>query len=405
MKAIDPARAVDDTLPAKKRTCHCGPDPQSRQGLQPHQLRQYQGERVLGWDLLRGLCALAVASYHLLLWQDVAALHTLGSYGVYLFFVLSGASLAYTYQGKIATHDFSFRRFLWVRYLRLAPLYLALMVLVLPWKLLKEGLTGELAWTYLLNTTLLFGLYKPTTQAVLVGGWSLGIEVVYYLLFPLLMMSFRWRGMAWAVFGGLLMLQVAWIAATIGQASGYTANAQAYHQVPAFAAYFMGGCLLGVARRKGAFKTLPQRIGLAGLVAGFAVLLAANPVQQGDELLGWRGVVLCSLCFALVYWAGHIRLTGLTARIAGTFGDATYGVYLLHPVIFFGLVFVVLPRLGIASPESWALPSRLVLLAAVLLAAFVLALLSEKYFEKPVRAWGSGRKPPKPHNPRKGLSH
>ncbi|RYY87902.1 MAG: acyltransferase, partial [Comamonadaceae bacterium] len=49
------------------------------------------GERVLGWDLLRGLSAVAVATYHLLSWQQVAAIHAWGSYGVYLFFVLSGA--------------------------------------------------------------------------------------------------------------------------------------------------------------------------------------------------------------------------------------------------------------------------------------------------------------------------
>lgn len=93
-------------------------------------------ERVLGWDLLRGMCAIAVACYHLLLWQDVAALHTLGSYGVYLFFVLSGASLTYTYGDQLASRvtarKFSFSRFLWVRYLRLAPLYLVRMAVVLP---------------------------------------------------------------------------------------------------------------------------------------------------------------------------------------------------------------------------------------------------------------------------------
>ena len=46
-------------------------------------------ERVLGWDLLRGLCALTVMSYHLLGWQDIAHLSPLGTYGVYLFFLLS----------------------------------------------------------------------------------------------------------------------------------------------------------------------------------------------------------------------------------------------------------------------------------------------------------------------------
>ena len=203
-----------------------------------------RSERVLGWDLLRGLSAVAVACYHLLLWLDVAALHAFGSYGVYLFFVLSGASLAFTYGGRIAgdeeAHDFSFSSFLWVRYLRLAPLYLALMAVVLPWKLLKEGMSSDLVLTYALNATLLFGFYKPSTHAVLVGGWSLGIEVIYYLLFPLFMMCFRWRGLAWGVFGVLLAIQVVWIAATVGQASGYAQNAQAYHQAPAFAAYFMG---------------------------------------------------------------------------------------------------------------------------------------------------------------------
>ena len=348
-------------------------------------------ERVLGWDLLRGGCAVAVACYHLLLWQDVAALHSFGSYGVYLFFVLSGASLAYTYGDRIAAHDFSFGGFLWVRYLRLAPLYLVLMALVLPWKLFKEGASVELGLTYVLNAAMLFGFYMPSTHAVLVGGWSLGIEVIYYLLFPLLMMSFRGRALAWGVFGVLLAIQVAWIATTVGQATGYALNAQAYHQAPAFAAYFMGGCLMGVAKRQGVFENLPQGVGLVGLAAGFGLLLAANPVQQGGELTGWRGVLLFSLCFAMVHLAGRLSLAGRTASVARYFGDATYGVYLLHPVIFFGLVFVVLPRLGMASPGSWPLLGRLLLAALVLLAAFTLALLSEKYFEKPLRLFGKRR--------------
>ena len=348
-------------------------------------------ERVLGWDLLRGLCAVAVACYHLLLWQDVAALHSFGSYGVYMFFVLSGASLAYTYGPRIAAHDFSFGDFLWVRYLRLAPLYLALMAVVLPWKLLKEGATADLALTYLLNAALLFGFYNPSTHAVLVGGWSLGIEVIYYLVFPGLMLCFRWRGLAWAVFGVLLVVQAAWIATTLGQATGYAHNAVAYHQAPAFAAYFMGGCLMGVSKRQGVFKNLPLNRGLAGLVVGFALLLVVNPVQQGDELTGWRGVLLFGLCFALVHLAGRLRLTGRMASVARTLGDATYGVYLLHPVVFFGLSFAVLPRLGIGSPGGWTTPGRLLLAAMVLLTAFALALVSEKYFEKPLRALGKHR--------------
>ncbi len=346
-------------------------------------------ERVLGWDLLRGLCAIAVAAYHLLMWQNVTAIHTFGSYGVYLFFVLSGASLAYTYVDRVATHRFSFGHFLWVRYLRLAPLYLLLMLLVLPWKLLKDGATTSLLLTYLLNASLLFGFYKPSTHAVLVGGWSLGIEVIFYLLFPLLILSFRSRWLAWGIFGGLLFIQLGWIYATLGKSGGYLLNAEAYHQAPAFAAYFMGGCLMGVAKRRGSLKSvLPKNAGLVALLAGFLLMFAVNPQQQGDELVGWRGIVLGGLCFALVNLASRLDLKGRLASIAQHFGDATYGVYLLHPVIFFGLAFVVFPRMKVSAPDQWPTPARLLFVVLVLLVAFVLAILSERFFEKPIRQLG-----------------
>lgn len=346
-------------------------------------------ERVLGWDLLRGLCACAVATYHLLMWQKVAAIHAFGSYGVYLFFVLSGASLAYTYIDRVSTHQFSFKHFLWVRYLRLAPLYLALMLLVLPWKLLKDGATISLLLTYLLNAALLFGFYQPSTHAVLVGGWSLGIEVIFYLAFPLLLLSFRTHALAWGLFGALLFIQWGWIYATLGQASGYLENMQSYHQAPAFAAYFMGGCLMGVAKRRGGLtNVLPESAGVAALLAGFLLMFAVNPTQQGDELVGWRGFVLSSLCFALVSLASRLDFTGRAASIAKYFGDATYGVYLLHPVVFFGLVFVVFPRLAVPAPELWSTVGRLLFAVLVLLAAFGLAIVSERYFEKPIRRLG-----------------
>ena len=94
---------------------------------------------------------------------------------MYLFFVLSGASLAYIYSDQLAsrvtTRKFSFSRFLWVRYLRLAPLYLALMAVVLPWKLLKEGLSSGLA---LAPLSICGRLPPPTSYSIaLLGPMSL----------------------------------------------------------------------------------------------------------------------------------------------------------------------------------------------------------------------------------------
>ncbi|MDB5891792.1 MAG: acyltransferase family protein [Polaromonas sp.] len=345
-------------------------------------------ERVLGWDLLRGLCAIAVATYHLLSWQNVAAIYTWGSYGVYLFFVLSGASLTYNYADSLNERKFSFTQFLWIRYMRLAPLYVAVMLIMLPWKLAKNGATTELAFDYISNATMSFGFYQPSTNAVVVGGWSLGIEAVFYLLFPVFMQAFRLRGGAWALFLLLSLTQMAWIGATLGRSGDYASNAVAYHHGPAFAAYFMGGCLLGMVRRRAPLSDGISGVkGLFVLTAGFGLFLLLNPSLAGDEITGWRGLMLFSFCFALVDFAGRLKLQHNVARLARLCGDATYGVYLLHPVLFFGLVYVILPRFSLVSPVEWTRAGQLALLLTVLLLSFVLALVSEKYFEKPMRSF------------------
>lgn len=344
--------------------------------------------RVPGWDFLRGLCALAVAIHHLFFWQDIAIIYTFGSYGVYMFFILSGASLAYTYLGKFEAGQLSISGFLRTRYLRLAPLYVMLMLLLVPWKLQKEGLTTDLVGLYAINATLLFGFYSPVNHAVLVGGWSLGIEVIFYLFFPLVLWCLRKRGLALAVFFFLLALQLIWIQGTLGASGGYGENIVAYHQAPAFAAYFMGGCLLGAAKRRGQLGgPLSQVTVLACLLAGFGLLLGFNTVTQGNEIIGWRGFLLFCLCFGMVYISTRLQAANSMQKIAATLGDATYGLYLLHPVLFFGLTLALFPRVGIPAPTNWPVVWRLCFAVAIIVAAFALALLSEKYLEKPVRRW------------------
>ena len=196
-------------------------------------------QRVLGWDVLRGLCALAVASYHLLYWQQLASLNTLGSYGVYLFFVLSGASLAYNYSGKLARPRDA-AAFLVTRWMRLAPLYIVLCcVFVVVLSLGSGRWVDRLPLRFALNASFAFGLHDPTLWALLIGGWSLGIEFVYYLAFPFLLWLLPRK--PWCAFAALAlaMLQWWWIERTAGSAAGYAASAVAYHQVPAFVGVFL----------------------------------------------------------------------------------------------------------------------------------------------------------------------
>ena len=357
-------------------------------------------QRVAGWDLLRGLCALAVASYHLLHWQGLADLNSLASYAVYLFFVLSGASLAYTY-GERLNGVRPVLRFWWTRWWRLAPLY-ALVCGVWLWMLGQHLGTpvDRQALRLALNLSFAFGLFDPVVWALPVGGWSLGIEFVFYLLCPLLLWALRHPAGTLALLLPVAALQVAWIALTLGAPGDYGANSVAYHQVPAFAAYFFAGCLIGQAQRQG-LPPLSLRAGLVVWAAMGALLLAAAPPVAGQELLGWRGGVLPVACALCVWASGRVRLAGGAARLAAALGDLTYGAYLLHPMVFFGFTWFVLPPLSATPVEQLPAGLRWAMLVAGLALTCGLAMLSERWFERPLRQAGRrwlrlGERAPRP---------
>lgn len=345
------------------------------------------GGRVLGWDLLRGACALMVAFYHLSYWLGLVELPALGTYGVYLFFVLSGASLAYCYPAERVRGWLPVAHFLATRWLRLAPLYLLLCLVYLALLAPFGNLTPDDALhRLLLNASFAFGLSDPATAAILIGGWSLGIEFLYYLAFPLVALLLPRRPLAWAAWLALAVLQWAWILGTIGS-EGWMASVARYHQAPAFAAYFFGGCMLGYWQR----QQLPDaRASLAWFACGACVLLlvALSPAVAGDELLGARGAVLFLACFAAVHLAGRARLSGSSAALARWAGDITYGTYLLHPILFFGFSWYGARALTGAEPAQWPLAARWLLLALVLAGAVLLAIASERWLERPLRNWG-----------------
>lgn len=213
----------------------------------------------------------------------------------------------------------------------------------------------------------------------------MGIEAIYYLMFPLLgflVLRGKWF---FAVFPVLLLVQMWWVTSTIGSQGGYQENIVALHQPQAFVAYFFGGCFIGYLRRKEIASSLSNQMVIALVASGFCAIAAINPADAGDELLGVRGVVGFVVCFFLVWLIGGLRLENTFAKAAEFLGDATYGLYLIHPVVFFGMAWVILPRAGWADPLSWSQGARWGLVLLVLAMAVVLALLSERFLEKPIR--------------------
>jgi peptidoglycan/LPS O-acetylase OafA/YrhL len=107
-----------------------------------------------------------------------------GYNGVTLFFVLSGFVLTWTYADRLARPDGAeLWNFAVARFARLAPLYLVVLLFML--SRLRDGVP-DWAWRHLLavqtwsgDLVMAFNLNGP--------GWSVGVEVFLYALFPLLL--------------------------------------------------------------------------------------------------------------------------------------------------------------------------------------------------------------------------
>ncbi|MEY4712747.1 MAG: hypothetical protein RIS88_2197 [Pseudomonadota bacterium] len=344
-------------------------------------------DRVLGWDILRGLCALSVMVYHFLYWQDLATVSTLGTYGVYLFFILSGASLAYVYDAQAIGSPRGFAAFLAVRWLRLAPLYVAVCALFLLMLAARNGQWVPGGFGLLVfNATFLFGGFTPAWSALAIGGWSLGIEFMFYLAMPLIARVLPLASWRLPVLALLVVVQWTWIDWTVG-ALGLSASGPVYHQLPAFAAYFFAGCLIGRARRHGG-QVLDLRWGLLAWSGMAALLIACAPAVSGAELVGWRGVLLPLAGVTLVWVSGQVMVPARARGMAQWLGDITYGTYLLHPMLFFTFAWFVLPLWTPGPVEALPTGLRIVILATGVVLSCLLAAASERHLERPLRATG-----------------
>ena len=153
-------------------------------------------------DAMRGFAILLVILVHTS--QSIAdktpavMSAALGQFGVQLFFVASALTLCLSYEQRL-DEKHRLVAFLLRRWFRIAPLYLIgilLYFLVSAYREIYLGLFCDFYRDYTLlnilsNVLLLHGLIPSANNNVVPGGWSIGTEVLFYLMFPLL---FWWLG-------------------------------------------------------------------------------------------------------------------------------------------------------------------------------------------------------------------
>ena len=151
-------------------------------------------KRLEELDFFRGIAILLVIFCHNLQFGDNSGLPDFlkngfeaGKYGVQLFYIISGFTIFYSlsnYQSKGGS-DSSTRQFLVRRFFRIVPMYyLAIIAYTL--------ITKNYAWSGIaLNFSFLHGFSPAYINSIVPGGWSIGVEMLFYLFCPLLFSKIR----------------------------------------------------------------------------------------------------------------------------------------------------------------------------------------------------------------------
>ncbi|MFO0388289.1 MAG: acyltransferase family protein [Alphaproteobacteria bacterium] len=282
--------------------------------------------RLYMLDGLRGLCAILVMVYHYLSWNKIEFFQV-GTFGVYIFFILSGFSIWHVYGHTYVTRQ-SLRAFYVARFARIFPLYF----LVSLWSY-YEFTTLK---TFLLNATFLFGLAAPGLTSGITGGWSIGIEWVFYLVFPLFWIFLPNLKMMFALLAASILINQIYVGSLFRQADLGTVWFD-YTNFPVFLVYFIAGMLCAmlygiISRKHPQGFSIPQEwlFGVA-IVATLLFVFAYPSSSVENYLWGYHFTLLIlASSLAILLCACIDKLHPIVIKLCKFLGDISFSAYLIH---------------------------------------------------------------------------
>ena len=306
-----------------------------------------------GLDGVRGLAILLVMAVHFVgnatpaNWGErlAAKVGGWGVLGVDLFFVLSGFLITgLLLDSKGGPHYF--RNFYARRTLRIFPLYyavLALLFLVLPLVFalppqLEEARRHQgFLWTYTAN---FFIAAKGAWALTYVSHfWSLAIEEHFYLLWPLVVFSFRRETLERICLGMIGAALALRIALSLAGVSELSISVLTPCRVDTLC---VGALLATVARRAAGPGLLVRRSGPAALAVAALILAVSGwcaAVRTGLPVLHpIRGTLFAIFFGAVTLMSVKDAEHSLVARTfqsswLRTFGKYSYGLYVYHGIL------------------------------------------------------------------------
>lgn len=292
-------------------------------------------------DSLRGLAALYVIAYHLAYipktplglpnWLAPWLLN--GFTGVTLFFVISAFTLCLTLDGRQQSPG-STRKFYIRRFFRIAPLYYVWLVLM---GIFYWGLTNLRKWKYdfILFSTFTYNFFPRRQDGLVWASWTLGVEVIFYAVFPFIFRlitnirsAIYFLGISLLLAGGhwwLIQSHPSW------SAQGYVESRSIFHQLPIFAVgmvtYFLW---------KKIHSILLPLVLRGSMLSSALLLFIAVPYCISQNAFCYE--YLMSLIYAWLFLGlSFFPSTGIINRMGIFLGLISYSLYLNHPRLIYFL--------------------------------------------------------------------
>lgn len=298
------------------------------------------------------------------------------------FFVLSGFVIAISYLDKVGTLA-QYATFMRRRFARLYPLHAATLLayvglaIVLALGLTKANHPDFFRFTALPGNIFLvqaWGFHSGPSFNVV--SWSISAEWFAYLVFPLLAFPARRLGVV-----ANLLLVVSFVAALIlwrefRGIGGWAEASYDYGMLRALPTFYAGMLIAIWVPRLSSRLTVPW-------IAVHIIFLLALACLMVDAL-HMVALVLFALTVAAAVLAENSGPTAMAGPRMATLGDASYGIYMIHPLISIPVLVVVRSTVGTGTPAA------AVIAAATYVCVLFIAIAVHRWFEMPMRRWIAG---------------
>ncbi|ORM68763.1 acyltransferase family protein [Pantoea rwandensis] len=340
-------------------------------------------------DALRGIAAFYVVLYHLphLSTSSVnvpswlSPITNAGGTGVMLFFVLSAFTLCLSMEQRSSHELTPTLNYFIRRFFRIAPLFYFFIVITFVRDIVIFGVWHSFE-DVLKSCLFIFNLIPGSEQGFVWASWTIGVEMLFYVMFPLLFKLLDNIGKASAFFLASLCVRMAW-QSFVGQHIQNQDEASIYYQISII--HHLPNFIVGVIAYH-VYNLIvhnkAHNLGIGYFLISLSLCSYIGMVYGGisfyafGDLTTVQSLIYSMLLIGLSITSAKVIVNPITRKL----GTISYSIYLCHSTI----IYLLSPVFAwSASNFQGGIISYLIDIAICMIAILPISWLTYKYIERP----------------------